>query len=442
VEDGGKCLKIIRIENGKLSELVRKFIETTGGGLPPGSVVLLGSLAELGATGIEAYANEVCRARSALLAGRGRDLIVVPFLPLPLDGHCSPGLSRDSVELISWFQAQLDGCLTNYHGRYLELISIGSSNRELAAHYPKRLCLPENESGKSHRIFHSIGHTNLPITTKPVSEDEEGDILPLLIDDLNSAFELNLDPRVRTNRRDNLEQELKSQLKPAFVVCGGSHASRLADALRTAGQKVFNLSRPGFLCNTEQCEQLQTELADCLSLLDGWKVIVVFQALDNCSFFSSTGDGGMNAIKKDARGRYHVPGEVVVLPRERILPLLRKLELCLNTGEAAIRIMITPMPRYIFDACCSNNTHCTNGVEGDFAEKMLSSLVGLWKETRDHLRGGGRRRGPSLSTLCGLLQARNASPVKTRRRCSMSCGAERIRSIWTKKGTSSWRPGS
>jgi hypothetical protein len=61
-----KCVVIVRVEDGLLSEIEGAFCDlfaeflTPNGGLPRGSLILVGSVSHLGARGLDSYASELC----------------------------------------------------------------------------------------------------------------------------------------------------------------------------------------------------------------------------------------------------------------------------------------------------------------------------------------------------------------------------------------------
>ena len=60
----GNCLKIIRLEDGSLSDLTAVFLDTVANyAIPAGSVVLIHSLSYLTWVGPAAYAEDFVRAR-------------------------------------------------------------------------------------------------------------------------------------------------------------------------------------------------------------------------------------------------------------------------------------------------------------------------------------------------------------------------------------------
>jgi hypothetical protein len=71
-EGDGECLKIFRIEDGTLDELVTSFMELTKGfTIPAGSVVVLASASYMALVGTAAYALEFVKARSKIVRAMG-----------------------------------------------------------------------------------------------------------------------------------------------------------------------------------------------------------------------------------------------------------------------------------------------------------------------------------------------------------------------------------
>jgi hypothetical protein len=90
--DDGRCLVVVRVEDGALSELTSVFCDifagsvAPAGSLPPGSVVLLGSLSHLSMRGISNYTEELVRSNGSLAAKGGTGVEVVPLVFAPLGG--------------------------------------------------------------------------------------------------------------------------------------------------------------------------------------------------------------------------------------------------------------------------------------------------------------------------------------------------------------------
>jgi hypothetical protein len=88
----GNCIVIVRVEDGLLSEIDSAFSDLfaefliPGGGLPRGSLIMIGSLSHLGTRGLDSYAGDLCGTISSLSARAGPSVEVVPFVPVPVAG--------------------------------------------------------------------------------------------------------------------------------------------------------------------------------------------------------------------------------------------------------------------------------------------------------------------------------------------------------------------
>ncbi len=87
-----KCVAIVHVEDGLLSEIENSFVDIFAefcaptGCLPVGSVVLLGSMSHLGARGLDSYAGDLVGSMSSVSARVGHGVEVVPLCPVPIGG--------------------------------------------------------------------------------------------------------------------------------------------------------------------------------------------------------------------------------------------------------------------------------------------------------------------------------------------------------------------
>jgi hypothetical protein len=103
---GTNCLKIIRIENGRLFELARAFVDLmTGVNVPVGSLVLISSASHLADIGVAAYAEELTRCIRFLLQSFSNRIDVKHGVSVLLDGCNSGRLIRSLAELNAWLSA-------------------------------------------------------------------------------------------------------------------------------------------------------------------------------------------------------------------------------------------------------------------------------------------------------------------------------------------------
>jgi hypothetical protein len=97
------CVVVVRVEDGLLSEIENAFCDlfaeflTPGGGLPRGSLIMIGSLSHLGTRGLDSYAGDLCGTISSVSARAGPSVEVVPFVPVPVAGIGGGGESEKSL---------------------------------------------------------------------------------------------------------------------------------------------------------------------------------------------------------------------------------------------------------------------------------------------------------------------------------------------------------
>jgi hypothetical protein len=110
---------------------------------------------------------------------------------------------------------------------------------------------------------------------------------------------------------------------------------------------------------------------------------VAFLGISNVAFLG-TDDGGLptEAIRAED-GRYHVIGSLATAP-----PSVIKKNLALCTpmeevlGNAGI-VLISPVPRYVYNRCCGNVTHVENLTDPDYDEEIGMGLEGIKRLIRN-----------------------------------------------------------
>jgi hypothetical protein len=93
----GECLKIIRVENGSLAEIVNCFLEVMKGkGIPTGLVALLCSVAHLQMRGVAGYMTNLGVEMERIGAVFRGGVICLPGIPI-LIGGCDDGTTTRSI---------------------------------------------------------------------------------------------------------------------------------------------------------------------------------------------------------------------------------------------------------------------------------------------------------------------------------------------------------
>ena len=234
VEGNGECFKIIRIEDGTLSELVDFFLEITKGfTVPAGSVVILSSASFLAWVGVETYAAEFVKTSKTLTHQFGEGVICLHGIPILLGGTTDPTISNSLAIINRWssiinakgrdiFQTRTLHQNTLCSGSPLAPLSncpqgSGSplapthetSGSPLAPATVLRLRLPSSMTNMDKATFEWNGLQGLTLTVQPVDEATELKLLSSLLEELNRVFSVELGENISTERLCE-EQELQT----------------------------------------------------------------------------------------------------------------------------------------------------------------------------------------------------------------------------------------
>jgi hypothetical protein len=102
--DEKECMRVLRIRDSSLREITREFMNILGGrNLAAGNVILLGSIYQLSFDGTAQYAEDWPWCRRNLLDEVG-EVLVLPLLPMPLEGMEDSEMVRSLLEFLMWFE--------------------------------------------------------------------------------------------------------------------------------------------------------------------------------------------------------------------------------------------------------------------------------------------------------------------------------------------------
>jgi hypothetical protein len=103
-DDGRECMRILRVEDASLRELTSEFLDwVEGRELIVGSVILLGSVFQLSVDGTAQYVEDWhhCQRR---LKEAVEGIMVLPLIPVPLEGVKDKETVRSLLEFFLWFE--------------------------------------------------------------------------------------------------------------------------------------------------------------------------------------------------------------------------------------------------------------------------------------------------------------------------------------------------
>jgi hypothetical protein len=200
--------------------------------------------------------------------------------------------------------------------------------------------------------------------------DLEKKIVTGLMKDLTGLFDLGLgtDPILARKLGGG-----NQKAKPAILVIGGSNAGRTADEFEERGYAVTRICTPGWKPTTQSVQAILPKVSEAVKNL-GEDDIILIQALDNAAFFSQTEDGGDVPVQRCSDNKYHVEGDLGVASKERQQRLFCVIEPLLRLLDKLKVILVTPMPRWLYESCCDSADHAVNRTEDGFEAMMRAAL--------------------------------------------------------------------
>jgi hypothetical protein len=401
-EAGKGCLAIVRLEDASLLDLAGLAIEIfEKSNLNPGSVFLIGSASHLIKVGVTTYTADwvnLCRK----LGCKFKNANVCPLVPLLLE-DCPGALARDLEVLAIWilksYQSSIKGFLDawSYLLRYVQSSAIGATI--LQYEDIQKYTLPKDCSSPGTDVFFFKFGNSCPAHLKKMDRKAISELLGLLTNLLLSKFSISVSSEVNLPRATPEAGE--PQIRKHIVCIGSSIAKQTIPFLQALGHTVTDLTKPGWLATDDNI----AALIDTLSKLDiapGFAVLL--DLVGNATHRFVQFDGTM-ALPQKENGRYHIRGPVACCTDDIFRKIVKSLAPVMLSSQETIKISIPPLPRYVFNSCCNNPTHCANMLEEGHAEKMINSVTHLRNVLKKESNLMGVRNNwilDGVGAICGI----------------------------------------
>lgn len=402
-QGGGLCIKIIRLEDGLIEELVAEFLRIAAfNSFHATSVVLLFSASHMARSGTAAYCEDFVAAKMKLCSAIP-GLIVGPLPPFLMAGASCARTIRSTIEMAGWAGSVMkdeDGYMEDTFRKAIEYIKLMGTGAQFD--YDCMLKLPTSSSNTLMKTTWSSGGWGaLPASLPPLGKTLERSLVLSLLEEANLklALSLDLDPNMdRTIRTNSCELD-----RAEFLIIGSSNASKLAAQLDKKGHAIKLAYMPSWRATkTGIAELLDTTK---LAIKSCNPKVVVLVILDNNVFFGRSEDGELKlANKLTGEDRYHVDGELMVAGKEEQFRIFRELKPVFELCRDRKFIVVTPMARYVTDGCCANQDHMANRSNPEFLDDMYRGLNELASNFKNMLFSGDLRNS-RVYNPCHVLRA-------------------------------------
>jgi hypothetical protein len=327
-DDGKECMRILRVEDASLRELTSEFLDwLEGRELIVGSVILLGSVFQLSVDGTAQYVDDWhhCQRR---LKEAVDGIMVLPLIPVPLEGIKDKETVRSLLEFFLWFEDLPDAearLMADTRDEYKRtfLGRIGTGPGWCDDRQSMRLPLSLTGGGKATKANRLLGER--PKTIGAFHEDLEREWVSKMAVDLNSCLNMGLATDLKMHRRaEDLCKARGEEEKMSAVVFGASNGGRLAEVLKEKGINVSCAATPGWRLAGHRVK----EMAEMVSKM-GKEDVLVLYGLDASVFLDVDDDmrSGPPRVGKD--GRYHLRGKLTVVTGMQLEVLLENLAVVL-----------------------------------------------------------------------------------------------------------------
>ena len=399
----GNCARVLRVEDGFLGEIADLALEAFPKGLPINSVVLLGSGTHLLRAGSAGYAQAWLAACNKL--GRiGQTVQICPLVPV-FDSVSPGAIFRSLVELHCWYAELFQDVprgLKDVWDKYIQNLKDQTPDcPPLGSPHVYTLLFPADiQSGSLLPMTFSSASSGPDRVHEP-SRKATTELLLCLSQVLNRDFCTDLGPELNLPRDPQNQNHGTKELH--FTLIGGSNLRNTKKHLEALGVKVTDLTKPGWIANTANAQQVMREIVDPSIPEDS---IIVLDVLGNISVrFRQADDSCSLPVKLN--GSWHLLGEVRIMEDEQVEKGLFTVEhLYKNLRKDSCKIFTSPSPRWLCGACCFDLAHCTNLRSDGYGKRILNELYRVRRCMKKTLIDGKVRNARVLDTL-GTLTGKN-----------------------------------
>jgi hypothetical protein len=388
VSGPGGCLKIILVESGSLDALYEELVKQVGNRrIPPGTLIMAFSASHLANIGIGQYTRDLVSIANKIAVKYGSETIFQPLPPQLLGGTDSKLLIRPILELIAWSNSYYVG------DNYLEesqlrakciLLEMGEGEQEIPA--VMRYALPVKNRAKDTRVWASGGQESqaMPDKVKALTANMECEYVKGMAR-ARMGIDLEANPIVERT----MGTQMRPKRKVDVLLVGSSYASNLATALRARGKTVVDvMESPLWTISRSSVQEMAGQVKAAIAKEDPY--LVIFQLIDNSSFYVRGNDGSRQLPKKTGDD-YHLEGELFVCARETQFDHLRTLRPLFESVGKKHSLWLAPMPRYVVAGCCTNPRHAPNRADPYFQDDMSTQLDTFKRNIKDHIHNLQRK---------------------------------------------------
>jgi hypothetical protein len=165
------------------------------------------------------------------------------------------------------------------------------------------------------------------------------------------------------------------------------------------------------------------------TICPGKETTVVLELFGNSTFRYRQFDGTMALPFKSNNG-YHMEGAVGVCDDETFLKLCGSVSGVFDACNDSTKIIIPPLPRYLYTGCCRNKHHCTNWKNDEYELLLVHATTHFRPVLKDALLKQGLEKFfvvDGIGALLGVLPGGNrGAPPEIVRELTSYCATDGV----------------
>jgi hypothetical protein len=371
------CIAITRLEDCSLTELTDLALEVLERqSIPLGSILLLGSASHLYRAGTTVFTNDwsdsVCKLNEKL-----RNVKVLPLVPILRED--APGtLGKQLIEFHTWLKIVYEkntlGILPVWEKLIQLIAKTDEDGLDLGFTDFYTVALPDSLLPGSKLVPTNFHSSSSHTTTRGFDSEASKELLRTLVDLLQSKF------ATVANSEDLFpgEPAIEDLGGKEFTHCilgGGSNMKKIGPLLTDKGIHVTDLTKPGWTPTEANILALAESIRN---LPPDFNQPVILDVLGNVTYRYEQLDGTM-AMPYKVGGKFHLEGKVCVCGNSVLAELIKKLKPVFDAISeiGGFLLFLSPLPRYLFNGCCSDAEHCVGVDTSEYIQALLHDILAL-----------------------------------------------------------------
>jgi hypothetical protein len=393
------CPKIVRVENGRIANLVDTLLQHIRTRPRPGSVIALYSQTELGLGGAANFLFELLKAANKIKRKLGDEYTICIAPPITMENLVDFVVIKQILTVYQWLRATDDPnaklLMSAWDTACSDIRKLDfESDGELV-----RAALPVSLNANAEVRFFSlrlmptdeIWPACSRITEEKIWQAVASDIEQKTTVRIANVFQLSRDPV------KGLPEGSRS-----IAVAGGRAAEALVEYMNIDGENIVKVCDRNWEATATRIEYMRSKLAEGLQHIKAGTIVL--HLLQDEVFVGRASDGSILKPKLDEDGLPHISGDLSVIDNRACSNILDQLLPIINEAAGRNLIIVAPTPIFVDKPCCDSNEHVTNRSRIDFLLEQKKGLATVLDTIRAFIKAKGlaltRALDPEQSLKC------------------------------------------